>query len=114
MPKNMTPAAIAANKKNAQKGGRRPVTAEMQELRALCLAEIPYAHAEVCALAYHGKSEQVRLAACMLIYDRALGRVPQPIVGTGEGGAIPFIVKLPVMINGLAEQKLIEGDVIGS
>jgi hypothetical protein len=97
----LTEARLAANRRNAQRGGRKPGGTNGTELsfRERC-ARRDEAHVQILEhIAEHSPNEGFRMTAIRDLWDRAHGRPRQAIEGTGPGGAIPFQVVLPVAIS---------------
>jgi hypothetical protein len=97
----MTPAALEANRQNAKKAGRPKgsMNADKLELSARCRVN-DERHIKILErIAQFSPNEGYQLTAIRDLFDRGHGRPRQAIEGTGPGGAIPFIVQLPVAIS---------------
>ena len=96
----MTPAALAANKANAQKAGRPQGKISLSDIsfRDRCRVRDEEHIAILEHIARYSENEGFRLAAIRDLMDRGHGRPKQAIEGSGPGGAIPFTVMLPVAI----------------
>jgi hypothetical protein len=91
---------LAANRRNAQRGGRKPGSTTGTELsfRERC-ARRDEAHVQILEhIAEHSPNEGFRMTAIRDLWDRAHGRPRQAIEGSGPGGAIPFSVILPAAL----------------
>src|SRR5436309_3150313 len=95
----MTPAALAANKANAQKGGASKGQDSDISFRDRCRVRDEEHIATLEHIARFSENEGFRLAALRDLFDRGHGRPRQAIEGSGPGGAIPFTVVLPVAIS---------------
>ena len=95
--KTMTPAALAANKANAQKAGRPKGKISLSDIsfRDRCRVRDEEHIAILEHIARYSENEGFRLAAIRDLFDRGRGRPRQAIEGSGPGGAIPFSVVLP-------------------
>lgn len=71
-------------------GGRVPLPPEIRELARMAA---PDALRRACELTKSG-DENVALKAISLVLDRAYGKPAQPVDGDGNGGAIPFSIKV--------------------
>ena len=91
--KTMTPAALAANKANAQKAGRPKGKISLSDIsfRDRCRVRVEEHIATLEHIARYSENEGFRL-------DRGRGRPRQAIEGSGPGGAIPFSVILPAAL----------------
>jgi len=99
--KTMTPAALAANRANAARGGRPVGVMDAQRLsfRDRCRRN-DERHVEILEyIAEHDTNTGFRLTAIRDLFDRGHGRPNQPLEGSGPGGSIPFQVVLPVAIH---------------
>ena len=98
--KTMTPAALAANKANAQKGGRPKGKISLSDIsfRDRCRVRDEEHIAILEHIARYSENEGFRLAAIRDLFDRGRGRPRQAIEGSGPGGAIPFSVILPAAL----------------
>ena len=92
----MTPAALAANRANAARGGRPVGVMDAQRLsfRDRCRRN-DERHVEILEyIAEHDTNTGFRLTAIRDLFDRGHGRPNQPLEGSGPGGSIPFQVVL--------------------
>jgi hypothetical protein len=98
--KTMTPAALAANKANAQKAGRPKGKISLSDIsfRDRCRVRDEEHIAILEHIARYSENEGFRLAAIRDLFDRGRGRPRQAIEGSGPGGAIPFSVILPAAL----------------
>src|ERR1700724_1028186 len=94
----MTPAALAANKANAQKAGRPKGKISLSDIsfRDRCRMRDEEHIAILEHIARYSENEGFRLAAIRDLFDRGHGRPRQAIEGSGPGGATPFVVQLPL------------------
>ncbi|MGH6877541.1 MAG: hypothetical protein ACREHV_09220 [Rhizomicrobium sp.] len=60
------------------------------EIKELARQYTPAAMKELGRLSTKAKTESVRVQAIGMLFDRGYGKVPQPIDGDGQGGAIKF------------------------
>ena len=95
--KTMTPAALAANKANAQKAGRPKGKISLSDIsfRDRCRVR-DEEHIAILEHIARYSENGFRLAA--IRFDRGRGRPRQAIEGSGPGGAIPFSVVLPAAL----------------
>src|SRR2546430_17175803 len=93
----MTPAALAANKANAQKAGRPKGRLSLSDIafRDRCRVRDEEHIAILEDIAENDPNPGHRLTAIGDLFDRGRGR---PIEGSGPGGAIPFSVILPAAL----------------
>ena len=93
----MTPAALAANKANAQKAGRPKGKISLSDIsfRDRCRVR-DEEHIAILEHIARYSENGFRLAA--IRFDRGRGRPRQAIEGSGPGGAIPFSVILPAAL----------------
>src|SRR3977135_3549560 len=96
----MTPAALAANKANAQKAGRPKGKISLSDIsfRDRCRVRDEEHIVILEHIARYSENEGFRLAAIRDLFDRGRGRPKQAIEGSGPGGAIPFSVVLPAAL----------------
>lgn len=59
-----------------------------RQLRALALKYTKAAMAEIGRLSVEAESEEVRVKAAAILFERAAGKVPQPIVGDDDSDPI--------------------------
>ena len=93
----MTPAALAANKANAQKAGRPKGKISLSDIsfRDRCRVRDEEHIAILEHIAHYSENEGFRLAVIRDLFDRGRGRPRQAIEGSG---AIPFSVILPAAL----------------
>lgn len=99
--KTMTPAALEANRRNAQMGaGRRkgPMSDERLSFKEACCANDMQYIEVLNRIALHSPNEGFQLTAIRDLFDRGHGRPVQAVEGTGVGGAIAFQVVLPAAL----------------
>lgn len=96
----MTEARLAANRANAQKGGRPAggMNADKLAFRDRFRAKEVELADSLINLALHGSTEQIRLAATERCIDRGWGRPPQPVDGDGQGG--PVTIRITTRVPG--------------
>ena len=98
----MTPAALAANRRNALAIGSGRPKGEMYAERmsfkeACCKNDLQYVEV-LNNIALHSTNEGFQMTAIRDLFDRGHGRPTQAIEGTGVGGAIAFQVVLPAAL----------------
>ena len=99
--KTMTPAALAANRANAARGGR-PVGSWMRRgfrFETDAAGTMSATSRFLSTLPSTTRTQGFRLTAIRDLFDRGHGRPNQPLEGSGPGGSIPFQVVLPVAIH---------------
>jgi hypothetical protein len=90
----MTPAALAANRANAQKGGHPPgpVDKGKADLRDAIRAEQPRLVEELFRIIFHSPTDTARVAGLREAFDRGWGRPFQPV--TGADGLGPVVLQV--------------------
>jgi hypothetical protein len=99
--RTVTPALLASNRENAKKGGRPKgsTSSIKRDLAERCRANDARYVQILDDIAQNSTNEGYRLTAIRDLMDRGHGRPTQAISGQGPGGAIPFVVQLPVAIS---------------
>ena len=98
--RTVTQAKLAANRANAKLGGRPPgsMSPIKRDLSERCRVK-DMRHVEILEdIAENSTNEGYRLTAIRDLFDRGHGRPRQAIEGSGPGGAIPFVVQLPLAL----------------